>query len=68
MGVMRPRDVGLAVAVAAVWGINFVATRLGLTHEPPLLFNALRFGLAAVPAVFFVRRPRCRGAGCCWPP
>ena len=54
---MRPRDVGLAVAVAAVWGINFVATRLGLTHEPPLLFNALRFGLAAVPAVFFVRRP-----------
>ena len=54
---MRPRDVGVAVAVAAVWGINFVATRLGLTHEPPLLFNALRFCLAAVPAVFFVRRP-----------
>jgi len=54
---MRPRDVAVAVAVAAVWGINFVATRLGLTHEPPLLFNALRFSLAAVPAVFFVRRP-----------
>jgi len=54
---MRPRDVAVAVAVAAVWGINFVATRLGLTHEPPLLFNALRFCLAAVPAVFFVRRP-----------
>jgi O-acetylserine/cysteine efflux transporter len=54
---MRPKDVGLAVAVAAVWGINFVATRLGLTHQPPLLFNAMRFLLAAVPAVLLVRRP-----------
>jgi O-acetylserine/cysteine efflux transporter len=54
---MKPRDVALAVGVAAVWGINFVATRLGLTHQPPLLFNALRFVLAAVPAVFLVRRP-----------
>jgi O-acetylserine/cysteine efflux transporter len=54
---MRPRDVGLAVAVAAVWGINFVAIRLGLANQPPLLFNAMRFVLAAVPAVFVVRRP-----------
>jgi O-acetylserine/cysteine efflux transporter len=55
---MKPRDVGLAVLVAAVWGVNFVATRIGLTHEPPLLFNGLRFVLAAVPALFLVRRPR----------
>src|SRR5262245_21146034 len=57
LGGMRPRDVAVAVAVAAVWGVNFVATRLGLDHQPPLLFNALRFVLAAIPALFFVRRP-----------
>ncbi|WP_203712044.1 EamA family transporter [Asanoa siamensis] len=55
---MKPRDIALAVGVAALWGVNFVVIRIGLDHFPPLLFNALRFGVAAVPAVFFVGRPR----------
>ena len=55
---MRPRDLALAVAVAAIWGVNFVAIHAGLQHFPPLLFSALRFGLAAVPALFFVGRPQ----------
>ncbi|MBV1852424.1 EamA family transporter [Catellatospora tritici] len=55
---MRPRDILLAVAVAAAWGFNFVAIEAGLDRMPPLLFCALRFGLAAVPAVFFVGRPQ----------
>ncbi|MDR7278130.1 EamA family transporter [Catenuloplanes atrovinosus] len=55
---MRPRDIALAVAVAAVWGVNFVVIAVGLDHFPPLLFSALRFGLAAVPALFLVGRPR----------
>jgi O-acetylserine/cysteine efflux transporter len=54
---VKPRDLALAVLVAAVWGVNFVAISIGLADLPPLLFNALRFGLAAVPAVFFVGRP-----------
>jgi O-acetylserine/cysteine efflux transporter len=45
------------VLVAAVWGVNFVAIKFGLDDLSPLLFNALRFALAAVPAVFFVGRP-----------
>ena len=58
------RHVGLAVAVAAVWGVNFVVIHVGLAHLPPLLFSALRFGLAAVPAIFFVPPAgRARGAG-----
>ncbi|GAA1604012.1 EamA family transporter [Saccharothrix algeriensis] len=48
----------LAVAVAAAWGCNFVAIEVGLDRMPPLLFGALRFGLAALPAVLFVGRPR----------
>jgi O-acetylserine/cysteine efflux transporter len=54
---MRPRDIGLAIAVAAAWGFNFVAIHVGLAHLPPLLFSALRFGLAAFPALLFVGRP-----------
>ncbi len=48
----------LAVTVAAVWGVNFVVIELGLGHFPPLLFSALRFLVAALPAVFFVGRPK----------
>jgi O-acetylserine/cysteine efflux transporter len=55
---MKPRDIALAVAVMAIWGVNFVAIEKGLDHFPPLLFNALRFTLAAFPALFFVGRPQ----------
>ena len=47
----------LALAVVAVWGTNFVVIRLGLDALPPLLFAALRFSLAALPMVFFLKRP-----------
>ncbi|MFE1169276.1 EamA family transporter [Nocardiopsis sp. NPDC058789] len=54
---MRPTHSLLAVLVAAVWGLNFVVIEVGLDHFPPLLFSALRFVVAALPAIFFVRRP-----------
>ncbi len=55
---MRPKDIALAIAVMAAWGINFVAIDIGLDRMPPLLFCTLRFALAAFPAVFFVGRPQ----------
>jgi O-acetylserine/cysteine efflux transporter len=51
------RDGLIALAVMAVWGTNFVVIRLGLDHLPPLLLAALRFTMALVPAVFFLKRP-----------
>ncbi|MCW8219189.1 EamA family transporter, partial [Streptomyces griseolus] len=54
---MRPLHIGLAALVAAVWGLNFVVIEVGLAHFPPLLFSALRFLVAALPAVFLVGRP-----------
>ncbi|MFF4246911.1 EamA family transporter [Streptomyces sp. NPDC001822] len=54
---MRPSHIALAALVAAVWGVNFVVVELGLAHFPPLLFSALRFLVAALPAVFLVGRP-----------
>ncbi|WP_234391775.1 EamA family transporter [Streptomyces sp. CB02613] len=54
---MRPRHIALAVLVAALWGVNFVVIELGLDHFPPLLFSALRFLAAALPAIFLLGRP-----------
>lgn len=55
---MRPSHVLLAVLVTAVWGVNFTVIEVGLDHFPPLLFSALRFLVAALPAVFLVGRPK----------
>ncbi|MHB9861571.1 EamA family transporter [Streptomyces sp. YIM S03343] len=55
---MRPAHLALAVLVAAVWGVNFTVIEIGLAHFPPLLFSSLRFLAAALPAVFFVGRPK----------
>lgn len=54
---MSPRDILLALAVAAVWGLSFVAIRWSVNEVPPLLATALRYVAAVVPAIFFVRRP-----------
>ena len=48
----------LALLVVAVWGTNFVVIKFALTDLPPLLFAALRFSLAFIPAAFFLRRPK----------
>lgn len=54
---MTPRHVLLAVLVVAIWGTNFVVIKAALATLPPLLFAALRFALAFVPAALFVARP-----------
>jgi O-acetylserine/cysteine efflux transporter len=54
---MSPRDLLLALVVVVAWGVNFVVIKVGLHGVPPMLLGALRFALAAVPAVFFVKRP-----------
>src|SRR5436305_11456364 len=57
---MPRRHVVLALVVAVFWAVNFVIIDIGLESFPPLLFAALRFGLTAFPAIFFVRRPDVR--------
>jgi O-acetylserine/cysteine efflux transporter len=44
--------------VVTVWGLNFVAAKLGVAEVPPLLLTALRYIAAALPAVFLVRPPK----------
>jgi O-acetylserine/cysteine efflux transporter len=54
---MSSRHLLLTLGLTAVWGVNFVVIAVGLDHFPPLLFCALRFLVAAVPAIFFLRSP-----------
>jgi O-acetylserine/cysteine efflux transporter len=54
---MKPADVSLAVLVAVIWGLAFVASRLALDELSPALMTALRFAIAALPCLF-IRRPK----------
>jgi O-acetylserine/cysteine efflux transporter len=51
------RHAALAILVAFILGVSFVAVRLAVDEWPPLLVTGWRFLLAAFPLVFFVRRP-----------
>ena len=50
----------LAMLVAALWGVNFLAIHASLSHFPPFLLVAVRFILIAIPTVLLVPRPKVR--------
>ena len=39
---MKPADVFLAVLVAVIWGLGFVASRLALDELSPVLMTAMQ--------------------------
>ena len=53
---MKPADVCIAVMVAVIWGLAFVASRIALDEFSPELMTTLRFSIAAVPCLF-LRKP-----------
>ncbi len=53
---MKPIDIALAIGVAMVWGVGFIASRLALDELSPVVMTAARFSIAAVPCLF-LRRP-----------
>jgi len=55
---VTPRDILLAVSVAVVWGLTFIAIKVGVGETSPLMLSALRFVFAAFPGVLFVRPPK----------
>ncbi len=54
---LSPRDLLLTLAIVAVWGYTFVPIRVALREAPPFALVAVRFAMAALPLVFFIRRP-----------
>jgi O-acetylserine/cysteine efflux transporter len=49
---MKPFDIALAVAVAVIWGIGFVLTRVAVDEMSSTLLTTLRFGITALPCLF----------------
>ncbi|MDU4960151.1 MAG: EamA family transporter [Sporomusaceae bacterium] len=54
---MSGRDIFLGIIIVVIWGLNFIAIKVGLTDVPPLLLGALRFLAVTFPAIFFLPRP-----------
>jgi len=55
---LSPRDLALTFGIVALWGFSFVPIKVGLREMPPFAMVALRFFFAAVPLMFFIRRPQ----------
>jgi O-acetylserine/cysteine efflux transporter len=51
------RDIGIGLIVVVLWGLNFIAIKLGLGDMPPLLLATIRFVVVCLPAIFFLPRP-----------
>lgn len=54
---MSGGDYLCVAAVVVIWGLNFVVMKLGLKGLSPMLLGALRFAVASLPFLPFVRRP-----------
>ncbi len=46
-----------ALLVIFIWGVNFIAMKWGLEELTPLLLSAMRFCLASLPFIWFIRKP-----------
>ena len=57
MAALGWRDLTLALLVTVIWGVAFVATRIGLDDFSPPQLTALRFLIAALPVAFLPRPP-----------
>ena len=54
---MTPTDVCLTLLVVVIWGVAFIATKIGLASFSAPELAALRFLIASLPALFLARPP-----------
>ncbi|PSU99975.1 EamA family transporter [Photobacterium kishitanii] len=54
----KPKLLWLVLPVVLIWGCNFAVMRVGVNDVGPFTLAAMRFFIAAVPLIFFVRRPK----------
>jgi O-acetylserine/cysteine efflux transporter len=55
---LPPKHILVVLSIVLMWGVNFIAVFIGLKSLPPFLLCAIRFGLSALPWVFFLPRPK----------
>lgn len=50
-------DIISALAVVVIWGLNFIAIKIGTQEVPPIMLCVLRFIAVIFPFIFFFPRP-----------
>lgn len=55
---MKFRHILVAILVAALWGFNFIAVKIGLNEMPPFLYCSARFVVACLPLLWLVKKPQ----------
>jgi O-acetylserine/cysteine efflux transporter len=55
MLVIAPRDLAFLVLINLIWGLNYIASKIGVGQFPPLIFTALRFSCLALILAPFIR-------------
>jgi len=54
---MRPLDIVIAIAIPIIWGFGFTLAKDAFDQFPPIFLMSMRFGLAALVLIWFVRMP-----------
>jgi O-acetylserine/cysteine efflux transporter len=54
---MKFHHILVAITVAALWGFNFIAVKVGLSEMPPFLYCSARFVVACLPLLLFIKKP-----------
>lgn len=52
---MAPAHLLLMLLICTIWGLNFVAAKIGVGQIPPLLFSGLRFLILAAVLIAFLK-------------
>jgi len=55
---ISPRDLALLIGMNLIWGLNLIASKIGVAQIPPVFFTALRFGALALLLIPFLRLHR----------
>ena len=55
MLVIARRDLAFLVLINLIWGLNYIASKIGVGQFPPLIFTALRFSCLALILLPFIR-------------
>lgn len=53
-----PKDLALALFIVVVWALSFAVLKVALAGTPPYLLAAIRYLVAAVPAIFLFKPPK----------
>lgn len=52
---LEGRDLAFLIGINLIWGLNLIASKVGVGQFPPIFFTALRFGSVALLVIPFLR-------------